>query len=266
MKMITWFFKTASMDGSTESFKRKIFALTSSIFLLWCSTSFAEDKLTIGVAANFMLPFEEIAREFENKSTIKIDAVYLSTGNLYGQIIHGAPYDLFLAADESRPERLVKQGLASDIFIYARGRVVLWTAKKQLCNAGDWQKALMRQGVNKVAIANPETAPYGTAAIKALKTAGLEQVLEKKFVFAQNVVQAFQYAHTESVDVGFCALSSAFSEHGKRGCYFPVDQAPIIVQKACIIRSTKKRQAVERFVTFLCSSEAQTVKKKYGYE
>jgi len=254
------------MDRNMGAIKKHLFSLIPAVLLFGCPILFAEEKLTIGVAANFMLPFEEIAREFEAASTLKIDAVYMSTGNLYGQIIHGAPYDLFLAADEDRPERLLKKGLTSKTFIYARGRAILWTAKKQLCTAGDWQEALMQQDVNRVSIANPESAPYGAAAIKALKTSGLEEAVKKRLVFAQSVVQAFQYAHTESVDVGFCALSAVFSEQGKRGCYFLVDQAPVIVQKACIINRTIKRQSVERFVTFLCSSEAQAVKEKYGYE
>ena len=249
-----------------ERFKNKRY-----LFIVVCACLFlhqvllAEERLTIGVAANFMLPFQEIASAFENKHNIKIDATYTSTGNLYGQIIHGAPYDLFLAADEHRPERLLKEGLVSDTFIYARGRTVLWTAKKQLCTAKDWQEALMMQGINKISIANPETAPYGAAAIAALKKAGLEEVIGKKLVFAQNVVQAFQYAHTESVDVGFCALSSVFSEQGKRGCYFLLEQAPVIIQRGCILKGSKNRELAEKFAAFLCSRDAQNIKTKFGY-
>ncbi len=228
-------------------------------------TLFAEERLTIGVAANFMLPFQEISSTFENKHDIKINATYTSTGNLYGQIIHGAPYDLFLAADERRPERLLKEGFTSDTFIYARGRAILWTAKDQLCAAKDWQEALMMQGINKISIANPETAPYGTAAIKALQKVGMEEIVTKKLVFAQNVVQAFQYAHTESVDVGFCALSSVYSDRGKKGCYFLIEQAPVIIQKACIIKGSERRELAEKFAAFLCSQDAQNIKIKFGY-
>ena len=228
-------------------------------------TLFAEERLTIGVATNFMLPFQEISLEFENKHHIRIDATYTSTGNLYGQITHGAPYDLFLAADECRPEQLVKEGLVSDTFIYARGRTVLWTANKRICTEKDWQKALMLPTVNKVSIANPETAPYGAAAIAALKKAGLEEVIGKKLVFAQNVVQAFQYAHTESVDVGFCALSSVFSEQGKMGCYFLLENAPVIIQRGCVLKGSKNRKLAEQFAAFLCSRDAQNIKTKFGY-
>lgn len=246
--------------------KKSIFSLIMGACLLWCPTLSAEEKLMVGVAANFMLPFEEIAHDFKGKTLVKIDAVYTSTGNLYGQIINGAPYDLFLAADERRPERLLKEGFATDVFVYARGKAVLWTAKDRICAAEDWQKALMLKGITRISIANPETAPYGAAAIRALKTAGLEVVVRKKLVFAQNVVQSFQYAHTESTDAGFCALSSALSTQGKKGCYFFIEQAPIIVQKACILKDSKKRQAAEMFVKFLCSPEARAIKENYGYE
>jgi molybdate transport system substrate-binding protein len=245
--------------------KKICISLSMAVFILWSSALFAGDKLTIAVAANFMLPFEEIAHTFEKKTSVKISATFTSTGNLYAQIINGAPYDLFLAADESRPELLHKQGLAGEPFLYAQGRLILWTAKEKICAAKDWQKALQMQTVNSVSIANPETAPYGAAAIKAMEITGMEMIVTKKLVFAQNVVQSFQYAHTESVDAGFCALSSVLSKQGKMGCYFLIEQAPVIVQKACIIKRSNKKD-VEKFVAFLLSSEAQAVKQKYGYE
>lgn len=244
----------------------KPFRLIPVIFLLWCPQLFAEEQLAVGVAANFMLPFEELAHLFETKTTIKTNAVYTSTGNLYGQIINGAPYDIFLAADVSRPERLFLEGLVYEPFIYAQGQAVLWTAKKQICTAKNWQDALMSKGVNRISIANPETAPYGAVALKALKIIGMNGSVNKKLVYAQNVIQSFQYAHTEAVDIGFCALSSAYSEHGKKGCYFTIEQAPVIIQKACILKSSKNTDPAEKFAAFLCSREAQIIKMKFGYK
>lgn len=250
--------------------KNKKFSFLKALMMCACiflyQTLFAEERLTIGVAANFMIPFQEICLAFEANHGIKIDATYTSTGNLYGQITHGAPYDLFLAADELRPERLLDEGFTSDTFIYARGKVVLWTAKKRLCAAQGWKEALMSQTVNKVSIANPETAPYGAAAISALKKAGLEQNALTKLVFAQNVVQAFQYAHTESVDAGFCALSSVSSKQGEMGCYFLLEQAPVIIQRGCVLKESKSREMAEKFADFLLSPEAQTIKMKFGYK
>jgi molybdate transport system substrate-binding protein len=225
----------------------------------------ADGGLTIGVAANFLVPFKEIVILFEQKTGIRIEGVFNSSGNLFGQIKNGAPYDLFLSADKLRPERLWEEGLAQQPFIYAEGTVVLWTAKKAFCSAGSWHQVLKMQGINRVAIANPETAPYGEAALEALKKAGLEGPLDGKLVFAQNVSQVFQYAHTGAVDAGFCALSSALSEFGKKGCRFTIEEAPPIQQTACILKRTGKRADAERFAAFITSPEAETIKKKYGY-
>ncbi len=241
-----------------------LFFLSTCIFVV--SPLLAAEKLTIGVAANFILAFEEIARVFEKKTSIRVDGIFTSSGNLYGQIINGAPYDLFLSADQNLPDTLFNKALAETPFNYAKGKVVLWTLRKELCEAGDWGEALMLPQVKRVAIANPETAPYGAASVKALKTRGLWPSVEKRLVYAQTISQAFQYAHTGAVDAGFCAFSSTLSEEGKNGCYLPVEQAADIIQAACILRRTENRSAAERFAAFLCSSEVEAIKRKGGYE
>jgi molybdate transport system substrate-binding protein len=239
--------------------------LASAIFFLGMPLSAAE-SLTVGVAANFMVPFKELAGIFENKTTKRIEAIYTSTGNLYGQIINGAPYDLFLSADQARPELLLKAGLTDRIFVYARGSVVLWSAEKGFCESKDWKEAITLPQVRRLAIANPETAPYGTAAKAALQRTGLWPNVEAKLVFAQTVAQVFQYAHTKAVDAGFCARASVYTEQGKKGCYFSVGQAPTVVQAACVLRRTEKRAAANAFAAFLMSADAEAVKAKYGYE
>ena len=246
--------------------KINIIYLIMGCCLLWRAPSLAEEKLTIGVAANFMLPFEEISGQFEKEFKIRINATYTSTGSLYAQIKNGAPYDLFLAADESTPQRLLQEGLAAKPFVYARGKAVLWTANKQICAAPDWQKALKMPEVKKISIAKPETAPYGAAAMTALAAVGMEDLVKDRLVFAQDVVQSFQYAHTESVDMAFCALSSALSKEGAKGCYFKVDQAPLIIQKACVVIGSKNKVTAEDFARFLCSPQARAIIKQYGYQ
>jgi molybdate transport system substrate-binding protein len=226
----------------------------------------AQDKITVAVAANFIEPFKEIAILFETETHIQVEPTFSSTGKLYAQIVEGAPYDVFLSADEKRPNELFQKGLSGKPLAYAKGEVVLWTARKELCNGGDWKATLVRSGVKKIAIANPETAPYGTASTAALKSVGLWNNLQEKLVFPQDVAQAFQYASTGSVDAGFCALSSAISEPGKAGCYLIVKEAPPIVQTACVLSGTKQKTAADKFAAFLSSPEADRVKKKYGYK
>ncbi len=223
-------------------------------------------ELTVAAAANFMQPLQEIIHIFENLFYVNVEPTFSSTGKLYGQIIAGAPYDLFLAADEDRPRRLYEQGLATNPVIYARGRVVLWTAKTELCRARTWQEVLGLPEVKRVAIANPETAPYGAAAKTALEGAGLWNPLQPKLVFAQSIAQAFQYASAESTDAGFCALSEARSAPGKKGCYAPMPEAPAVVQALVVLKRAGNQELAQRFAAFLNAPEAQEVKRKYGYQ
>ena len=236
------------------------------LLLLTAMPSFAhaEEKISAAVAANYIQTMKDLIVEFEAGTGIKVDATFTSSGNLYSQIIHGAPYDIFLSADEDRPNRLYKAGLAEKPFIYATGKVVLWSAKKEFCKAGDWRKALTRDSVKKIALCNPDIAPYGTAAMQAMKAVQSWEAVQSKLVIAQTVAQAFQYASSEAVDAGFCALSSAVTDRGKTGCFFTVEQAPSVVQASCVLKG-RNRPAVARFALFLISPEAEAIKKKYGY-
>ena len=227
--------------------------------------AFAQERITAAVAANFIEPFGEIARAFEKGTRIQVEPVFSSTGKLYAQISEGAPFDVFLSADRKRPEELFRKGLSGRPFVYANGVVVLWTTRKDLCGAGDWRAVIARTDVKKISIANTETAPYGAASMAALQAAGLWEGSRTKLVFPQDIAQSFQYAFTGSVDAGFCALSSALSAQGARGCYLVVNEAPPVVQAACVLNGTQQKTAAEKFAAFLGSPEAKTVKKRYGY-
>jgi molybdate transport system substrate-binding protein len=248
--------------------RMKIFhiaALFVLIVLMSSVSAFAGEKISVAVAANFISAFKEMASDFEAKTKIKIEDTFSSTGNLYSQIINGAPYDLFLSADEERPAKLNKEGAADTPFIYAKGQAILWSANKDFCQAKTWQDALKNEQVKKIAIANTQTAPYGAAAKKALEKAGMWDSLQAKLVNAQDIAQSFQYASTSAVDAGFCAMSATVSTEGKKGCFFVINEAPEIVQSACVLKRTANRAAVEKFVEFLNSPTAKEIKKKYGY-
>ena len=235
------------------------------IILMSSFSAFAEEKISVAVASNFISVFKELATDFETKTKIKIEDTYSSTGNLYSQITNGAPYDLFLSADEERPAKLNKDGAADKPFIYAKGQAILWSANKDFCKAKTWQDALKKEQVKKIAIANTQTAPYGAAAKKALEKAGMWDALQTKLVNAQDIAQSFQYASKSAVDAGFCAMSATVSAEGKKGCFFVIEGAPEIIQSACILKRTTNRAAVEKFVEFLNSPAAREIKVKYGY-
>jgi len=259
---------TGIRSAAAAALKRR---LRYSIFSIWLlllfpACLFSAERLTVGVAANFILPFKELSLTFKQQYSIPVDATFTSSGNIYGQIINCAPYDLFLSADEERPDKLFQNGFVEKPFVYARSRVVLWGLNKEMCRAVDWKEALMLPSLKKISIANPQTAPYGSASVAALQTAGLWPIVENRLVFAQTVAQAFQYAHIGTVAAGFCAYSSALSEEGQNGCYFLIDQAPDIIQAACILKATRSRKAVRAFAAFLISPEAERIKREYGYQ
>ena len=243
-----------------------VILLISSFMPAGCLTQEASEVITVAVAANFTEPLNETASLFNKKTGIQIKVISSSSGKLYAQIIAGAPYDLFLSADEKMPYELFIKNLSEKPFIYSSGEVVLWSNNKEFCSDGDWRHAINRQKIKKIAIANIDTAPYGTAAMFALKNAGEWDAIQSKLVFSQDILQAFQYAVTQSVDAAFCAKSSALSEHGKSGCFLYVKEAALVVQSACIIKRKKQNDAVKQLALFLISPDAEIIKKKYGYK
>ncbi|KAF1073727.1 molybdate ABC transporter substrate-binding protein [Halodesulfovibrio sp. MK-HDV] len=222
-------------------------------------------NLIIAQAANFMPAMQEIIPAFEKETGIKVQATYTSTGKLYGQIISGAPFDMFLAADTLRPEKLFAENLVQEPFIYAKGRIVLWTRNEKLCGKS-WKESISSPDVTHIAIANTETAPYGTVAKIALEKEQLWTTIQPKLAIGQSISQVFQYVATRAADAGFCAYSYMFTPEGKNGCFVPVKEAPMVIQKACILKSTPNKQAAEKFAAFLGSPTVTAIKSKYGYE
>jgi molybdate transport system substrate-binding protein len=243
---------------------KRIFWITLLCMSLLAGPALAKEKITVAVSMNFVNAFQEIARSFEAKTGISAEATYASSGHLYAQIMSGALYDLFLSADQEKPDLLHRAARADVPFVYATGQVVLWTIRKDLCGAANWRDVLVKPALRKIAVVNPKTAPYGAAAADALRKAGLLEHVQEKLVFAQTTAQAFQYAATGSVDAGFIALSFTLSEEGRQGCFFSVDEAPPIVQSACLLKRTTRQKAAGEFIRFLSSPEATAIKKKYG--
>ncbi len=227
---------------------------------------FAEEKISVAVAANFISAFKEIAADFEQRTGVKVEATFASTGSLYNQIKNGAPYDVFLSADEQRPDLLQKEGWTEATIIYARGKVILWSANKDFCKAATWVDALKNDKVKKIAMANPLTAPYGASAKTALQKAGLWERLQSRLVNAQDIAQSFQYASTQAVDMSFCALSATANPQGQGGCFYRIPEATDIVQAACVSKNARNMKCAELFLAYLMCEHAQKIKMKFGYK
>jgi molybdate transport system substrate-binding protein len=225
----------------------------------------AAESINVAVSSNFMQPFKEIAKAFTTKTRVPVMGAVASSGYLIGEIMSGAPYDIVLAGDEERPAELFQKDLAEKPFVYTIGTVVLWTAKKDLCGVSGWQEVVKHPSVTAIGVAWPKNTQYGASSMYAIEKSRLLDTIKPKLIYAANSDQVFEYAFYGSVDVAFCALSSALSEEGKKGCYLEVKEAHPIIQAGCVLKPAKDREAVKKFVNFLNSPEAKSIKQKYGY-
>lgn len=232
---------------------------------LLTSVAFAEDK-TIGVAvsANALEPARELALLFEKKHPVRVSMSTGSSGKLYAQIRQGAPFHVFLAADDTYTALLEKSGLVENgkRFKYAKGILAVWINKPYLTETPKDLSFLKNSFIKRIAIANPDTAPYGRAAIEAMKKSGVFNELEGKLVYGESAAQAFGFASTGNADAAIVPLSIVY---GKRGEYFIVSEdlhSPII-QEAALLKNAP--QEAKEFFEFLKSTEATEVFKKYGY-
>ncbi len=224
------------------------------------------DTLRIAVASNFMEPARELVRQFEQQSPHRVTLSFGSTGKLYAQISHGAPFTLFLSADRARPQLLEKQGVAlqGSVFTYAYGRLALWS----MDSAQDIEEGQILQSPDAfryLAIANPRLAPYGRAAKEVLESRELWSSLQSRIVRGENIGQTFQFARSGNAQLGFVALSQILSLNSdKKGSYWlvPETQHAPIEQQAVLL---KDNGAGNDFVEFMHSSEASNIIARYGY-
>ena len=223
----------------------------------------AEDPVRVAVASNFSRTFTELASRFSEETGIEVDTTTGSTGKLYAQIVNGAPFDIFLAADADRPALLEASGKAvpGSRVTYATGRLVLWSR-----DADDCLKAL--HASKWVALANPETAPYGRAAKEFLQTVNFWQDISGRIAYAENVMQVVQFVASGNAGVGFVAASLLDSPYAPTGrCSWPVpseSHAPL-EQQAVLIARAKEDERVVRLFEFLQSDTAMNIIRKNGY-
>ncbi len=221
--------------------------------------------LSVACASNFTLIMKELSAMYEKENGISVTCAFGSTGMLYGQIINGAPYDLFFAADEKRPNLLHDKGLALAPILYAKGKVVVWSGKEALSSMADWKEAVSSDATKRVGIANPKTAPYGQAAEEAMLSAGVLDIVRLKLAYGKSVGASFQYAYSGAADASFVALSQALSKKGAGGTHWMIPEAAPIKQTACILKSGRIKTA-SLFLKWLATPTARAVIEKYGYE
>lgn len=218
----------------------------------------------VAVAANFTDAAKEIAAAFKARTGHEAVLSFGSSGQLLAQIQQGAPYKVFLSADDERPKTLITQGLAlaETRFTYAIGKLVLWSKDSAFVKD---QATLRAQAFSKIAIANPAAAPYGIAAREVLKSLGLDETLKSKIVMGNSIAQTFQFIDTGNAELGFVALSQLVGQSGGSRWLVPQALYSEIRQDAVLLKTAAQDEASRAFLNFLKSPEARAVIEKFGY-
>jgi molybdate transport system substrate-binding protein len=230
--------------------------------------SFAQE-IIVAVAANAQFAMQDLEKAYEQKSGLPIKTVISSSGKLTAQIQNGAPFDVFLSADMKYPNTLYAAGFtAAKPRVYAYGSLVLWTMKEVDLSRGI--KILEDAKTRKIAVANPQTAPYGAEAIKVLKHCQIYESVMPKLVYGESIAQVNQYIFSQAAEVGITAMSVVLSpEMRGKGKWIEIDSAAYspIAQGAVILKhgSQNHPQASQAFYGFLFSEAARKILKSYGY-
>ena len=236
--------------------------------LAFAGNVFAE-SVQVAVAANFTAPMKVLAADFEKDTGHRVVAAYGATGQLYAQIHNGAPFEVFLAADDSTPAKLEKegQGVPGSRFTYAIGALALWSAKTGYVD--DQGLVLRNNQFQHLAVANPKTAPYGLAALQTLVKLGLNQAVAKKLVEGQNIAQTQQFVASGNAELGFVALSQIYQNGqitGGSAWRVPAEMHDPIRQDALILSKGKDNPAAKALVEYLQGDKAAEVIRAYGYQ
>ena len=227
------------------------------------------DDVQVAVAANFTAPMQKIAAAFARDTGHRAVLAFGATGKFYAQINNGAPFDILLAADDSTPARLEDEGsgVSGSRFTYAIGSLVLWSAREGYV---DPQGRILADGdFRHLALAYPNTAPYGAAALETLDRLGLRERLQPRFVQGENIAQAHQFVASGNAELGFVALSQV-TEDGRiaRGSAWvvPADQHAAIRQDALLLRHGEGNPAAQALLDYLRGDTAAALIRAYGYE
>lgn len=228
-------------------------------------------SLRVAAAADLQFALKDIAQHYERQTTHKVEITFGSSGNFFAQLQNGAPFDVFFSADIDYPNRLQHAGLIEpgSLLKYAVGRIVIWMPADSKINlrAQKWN-ALLDPSIQKIAIANPEHAPYGRAAIDALKHASLYAKVQSNLVYGENISQAAQFVQSGNAQAGIIALSLAVSPAMKSGQRWgvPVDQYAPIEQAAVILKSARDKDAARAFLKFVASDDGRRTLANFGFE
>jgi molybdate transport system substrate-binding protein len=237
------------------------------VFMLFAIFGWSK-TLRVAISANVSYAVEELAEEFsKTHSEIRVEMIVSSSGKLTAQIIHKAPFDIFLSADMQYPKKLYKMGLSSKPKLYARGTLALFSKKSREFSQG--LNLLREPTIKKIAVANPKVAPYGRATLEALKKQGVYQNIKSKLIFGESVSQTLSYS-LKVADVGVVAksllLSPKMSQFKRGSNWIEIDSSFYTpIEQGVVILNSKNREDAKLFLEFLSTKRAKEILKKYGY-
>ena len=235
-----------------------------------CPSAHAQKELRVAAAADLQFVMPELAQQFEKQSGTKLVVSFGSSGNFFSQIHNGAPFDLFFSADLNYPKKLDAAGLCDPgtLQTYASGRIVIWApANSSLDVTSLGWKALLDPAIKKIAIANPDHAPYGQAAVAALKSAGIYEQVKDKLVYGENISQTAQFVQSGNAQAGILALSLVLAPAMRRGHQWEIPQKlyPPLEQGAAVLTSSKDKTLARSFLQFVQSRQGRDILARWGF-
>jgi molybdate transport system substrate-binding protein len=245
-----------------------IIAALVAFSVCWTRSAPAQETVLVAAASDLQPVLPELARRFKSSTGIEVEFSFGSSGNFSTQIRNGAPYDLFFSADIYYPRQLQSAGLVEPgtLYQYANGTIVLWAKMDSNVDVKQGIPSLRSANVHKIAIANPEHAPYGRAAVAALQKNGIYAQIQSKLVLGENVSQAAQFVESGNAQLGIIPLSLAITMKSE-GVYAEIPQAdyPPIEQACVILKSSHHKAAAQKFLQFLKSPEAKALLSRSGF-
>jgi molybdate transport system substrate-binding protein len=233
-------------------------------------SSAQQPQLKIAAASDLNFALTDLAASYEKQSGIKLSLTFGSSGNFFAQIQNGAPFDIFFSADSDYPRKLNEADLVlpNTADSYAVGKLVLWSPANSKLNPekSGWQ-SLLDPSVQKIAIANPDHAPYGRAGVEALKSAGLYEKIKSRLVFGEDISQAAQFVQSGNTQIGILAASITSSPAFATGhCWqIPQTQYTPLLQSFVVLKRSVHKEAALAFLAYVKSPAAQAILEKYGF-
>lgn len=249
---------------------RRLSLIAALVVGLVCQLCVAQE-ITVAAAADLQFAMQDVAARFQKETGKTVKVIYGSSGNFFQQIQNGAPFDMFFSANLDYPKKLEAVGLTEpgSFYPYAKGKIVIWVRNESKLDLSSGMKVLLDPSVKKIAVANPQHAPYGQAAVAAMQNEKIYEKVKDKFVLGENISQTASFVVSGAADAGIVALSLALSPDMKdKGRYaeIPADEYPPIEQACIILGSSNNKEAARQFLSFVKTAAIGDVLKSYGFD